>query len=52
MWKKGINKWGEDGFRNYINGIITSLECIPKNSWKIALYRALLENVNILYGVN
>lgn len=52
MWRKGINRWGEDGIKDFINDIIESLECTQKNSWKVALYRALLENVNILYGVN
>ena len=48
MWKNGLQKWGEEIFMEYISDIIESLECTQNNSWKLALYRALLENLNIL----
>ena len=51
MWKKGVNKWGEDVFRDYISDIIESLEYIQKNTWKLALYRALLEDFKVFYSL-
>lgn len=51
MWKKELDQWGEDEFLSFINEIISSLESVHKNSWKVALYRALANNVEILNDI-
>ena len=48
MWKNGLDNWGENAFIDFINSTILSLEKHQKNSWKIALYRAIIENISVL----
>lgn len=48
-WKKYINKWGKEEFLLDINETIASLEKVCVNSWKVALYRALYRDVEILF---
>lgn len=48
MWKNKLDQWGKKEFLGFINEIIHSLESVHKNSWKIAFYRALADNVEIL----
>lgn len=48
MWKNKLDQWGKKEFLSFINEIIYSLESVHKNSWKVALYRALANNVEIL----
>lgn len=51
MWEKVLDQWGENEFLSFINEIISSLESVHKNSWKVALYRALANNVEILNDI-
>lgn len=47
-WKNDLEKRGEEEFLESIYEDIYYLEAVQKNSWKVALYRALTENVGVL----
>lgn len=50
-WKKCILTYGIEEYKFRINDKIKSFETIYNNSWKVALYRALLDNIDIVESV-
>lgn len=48
MWKRKLNEWGENAFREYLCDCLISKEKSQRNTWNTALLRALIMNVGII----
>ena len=51
LWKNCFLNYGLNEFQFRVNEKIKSLETICKNSWKIALYRAIIADMNVIINV-
>ncbi len=51
-WKRNLAKWGKTAFIDFLKGNVLSYEKNQKNTWKTALYRAIIENVDIINEVD
>lgn len=48
MWKNLLMSSGEANLRKFLKECLASYENVQKNTWKTALLRALIENIDIL----
>lgn len=45
MWEKNYKEWEKDKFTIHMKDCLTSYESLQKNTWKTALYRAIIEKL-------
>ncbi len=50
FWRNCYDDWGKDKFSMYLSDSLKSKENFQKNTWKTALIRALINNVDIVNG--